>query len=282
MLRKYLPIIFSGILILLWPVLAFSQDPGVPDTVRVECLEIVGPSTQVTVEVSLYNDENLGAIILPLTFSHPSNQAICDSLHWGPRVTAKMPNMYAGQDTAHYIDTTNFKVNVWAVWFTEFPAGNGLIATLYFSIPSNWDSTVAVSIDSTWWPRNDIGVYLTTASLPPVDFIPVFYKGALEVKEVNTPAKPTVFSLSQNYPNPFNPKTFIRFALPRDSWVKMEIYNILGQRVKTLVDEKLTAGAKEVEWDGKDDKGFEVGSGIYFYKIKADDFSDIKKMVMLK
>ncbi len=113
-------------------------------------------------------------------------------------------------------------------------------------------------------------------------FIPVFYKGALEVKEVNTPAKPTVFILAQNYPNPFNPKTMIRFALPKDSWVKLEVYNILGQKVKTLVDEKLAAGVKEVQWDGKDGKGLEVASGIYFYRIKADSFSDVKKMVMLK
>ena len=113
-------------------------------------------------------------------------------------------------------------------------------------------------------------------------WVPIFYKGTLDVKDQSTPTRPTFFSLAQNYPNPFNPKTMIRFTLPKDSRVKLEVYNILGQKVKTLVDEKFAARVKEVEWDGKDSKGLEVASGIYFYKIIADSFSDVKKMVMLK
>ena len=94
--------------------------------------------------------------------------------------------------------------------------------------------------------------------------------------------KPTSFSVSQNYPNPFNPVTNFRVALPEASHVKIEIFNILGQKIKTLVDEDMRAGVFIVDWDGKDKKGLEVSSGIYFYRITTDDFSDIKKMVLLK
>ncbi|MGB7062519.1 MAG: T9SS type A sorting domain-containing protein [Candidatus Zixiibacteriota bacterium] len=88
--------------------------------------------------------------------------------------------------------------------------------------------------------------------------------------------------LSQNYPNPFSPQTVIEYALPTDCEVKITIYNILGQRVRTLFDESQEAGYRRIEWDSKNDGGHEVATGIYFYKIKAGDFVDSKKMVILK
>jgi hypothetical protein len=94
--------------------------------------------------------------------------------------------------------------------------------------------------------------------------------------------KPTTFNLSQNYPNPFNPVTNFKFSLPQASHVKIEIFNILGQNVKTLVDEDMRAGSFVVDWDGKDQRGVEVSSGIYFYRIIAGDFSSVKRMVLLK
>jgi hypothetical protein len=94
--------------------------------------------------------------------------------------------------------------------------------------------------------------------------------------------KPTTFNLSQNYPNPFNPVTNFKFSLPQASHVKIEIFNILGQNVNTLVDEDMKAGSFAVDWNGKDQRGVEVSSGIYFYRIMAGDFSSVKRMVLLK
>lgn len=93
---------------------------------------------------------------------------------------------------------------------------------------------------------------------------------------------PGRFELVQNYPNPFNPTTAIEYALPRDTWVKIDVYNILGQKVKTLVDQRQAAGHKRVIWDGKSDSGQEISTGIYFYRIKAGDFVQTKKMVLIK
>jgi hypothetical protein len=101
-------------------------------------------------------------------------------------------------------------------------------------------------------------------------------------EEKESQALPKSFSLSQNYPNPFNPVTQISYALPENCRVKLTVYNVLGQRVKVLVDEYQTAGYKSIDWDGKDDQGKEVASGIYFYKIQAKDFSQSRKMVMMK
>jgi hypothetical protein len=93
---------------------------------------------------------------------------------------------------------------------------------------------------------------------------------------------PASFSLKQNYPNPFNPQTIIEYELPKSCEVEITIYNLLGQRVVTLVKEFRKAGRQRVEWDGKDEKGEEVSSGIYFYRIKTPEFSQAKKMVLLK
>jgi len=88
--------------------------------------------------------------------------------------------------------------------------------------------------------------------------------------------------LYQNYPNPFNPTTSMEFSLPRQGLVRIEIFNILGQKVRTAVDEDLKAGRHFVEWDGTDDSGREVSSGIYFYKLEAGDLTQTKKMVLIR
>jgi len=88
---------------------------------------------------------------------------------------------------------------------------------------------------------------------------------------------PMIFSLSQNYPNPFNPVTTIKYALPKDVKVVIKIYDILGQEVKTIVNEFQKTGYYDTKFDGSN-----VASGIYFYRIEAGDFSQSKKMVLVK
>jgi len=93
---------------------------------------------------------------------------------------------------------------------------------------------------------------------------------------------PEKFDLAQNYPNPFNPLTKISFDLPNATKVTLTIYSLLGQKVKTLVDRNLEAGRHEITWNGKNEEENEAGSGIYFYYLKAGDFAQIKRMVLLK
>jgi hypothetical protein len=93
---------------------------------------------------------------------------------------------------------------------------------------------------------------------------------------------PQEFSLSQNYPNPFNPHTVIEYNLPRGCEVKITIYNILGQRVRNLLEEHQETGYKRIEWDGRNGRGEELASGIYFYRIEADEFVGTRKMLLLK
>ncbi len=98
----------------------------------------------------------------------------------------------------------------------------------------------------------------------------------------NTLNLPKQFELYQNYPNPFNPTTTIQFNLSATSDIKLEIYNVLGQKVKTLIDTKLSAGTHELQWDATDDAGQSVSSGIYFYRLSSDKQFETHKMTLLK
>ena len=93
---------------------------------------------------------------------------------------------------------------------------------------------------------------------------------------------PTEYKLYQNYPNPFNPTTEIRYDISEIVPVKLSIYNILGQHVVTLVDQVSKSGAFRVYWDGKNAAGIDVSTGMYIYQIKAGNFVDAKKMLLLK
>ena len=93
---------------------------------------------------------------------------------------------------------------------------------------------------------------------------------------------PKRYALYQNYPNPFNPSTIIRFDIAEKSHVTLKIFNILGQEVRTLINSVVTPGEKSVSWDGRNDNGLTVNSGIYIYVINAGDYRESKKMIFIK
>jgi hypothetical protein len=93
---------------------------------------------------------------------------------------------------------------------------------------------------------------------------------------------PGTFVLNQNHPNPFNPQTTIDFNLPRSSLMSIDVYNILGENICTLISRRLTPGPHSVVWDGRDANGAEVPSGVYFYRLQTEEFSQTRKMLLLK
>ncbi|UCE05148.1 MAG: T9SS type A sorting domain-containing protein [bacterium] len=99
------------------------------------------------------------------------------------------------------------------------------------------------------------------------------------IRQVTIPGK---FALYQNHPNPFNPETTISFELPKSAHVALDIYNMLGQKIVNLIDERRLAGFQKIIWNGRDEAGNVVGSGVYFYHIKTDGFEATKKLVLLR
>jgi hypothetical protein len=96
------------------------------------------------------------------------------------------------------------------------------------------------------------------------------------------PEIPLTYSISQNYPNPFNPLTSISYEIPKESFVTISVYNLLGQKVADLVSEMHPAGYHNVMWNSMDMSGKPVSSGMYIYTIQASDFRAVKKMVLMK
>lgn len=114
-------------------------------------------------------------------------------------------------------------------------------------------------------------------------YLAVFTKSAVTtVNEESAADLPDGFVLEQNYPNPFNPETHIRFSIQANSQVKLSIYNLIGQQVRTLVDAVKPAGVYDVVWDGRDNSGNLLSTGTYFYKIQVDGNSQIRRLVLLK
>jgi methionine-rich copper-binding protein CopC len=113
--------------------------------------------------------------------------------------------------------------------------------------------------------------------------------GSLGVNAVALPApvqiqtRPEAFALANNYPNPFNPATTIKYALPEASQVRLEVFNTVGQVVRTMVDAHQNAGRYVVEWDATSDNGVNLSSGIYFYRLQVEgNYLEVKKMLLLK
>jgi hypothetical protein len=106
--------------------------------------------------------------------------------------------------------------------------------------------------------------------------------GITGVKGSEAASVPLKFELSQNYPNPFNPTTKINFEIPKALQTKLVVYDILGREVRTIVNEEMHAGSHVVTWDGRNNAGFNVGSGVYMYKLTAGTMSKTQKMMLLK
>ncbi|MFQ5865963.1 MAG: FlgD immunoglobulin-like domain containing protein [bacterium] len=98
----------------------------------------------------------------------------------------------------------------------------------------------------------------------------------------NNMTLPSEFSLEQNYPNPFNPHTTISYSLPEKGHVVLKVYNILREEIGILVNEPKEPGYHTVTWDGKDNNGNSMPNGLYIYTIKASEFKDARKLILLK
>jgi len=144
-------------------------------------------------------------------------------------------------------------------------SGSGSVARLVFNVKGEFTDITRFEIAD--------GVLMDGSRLTN----PVVTLGALNVQTT-----PTEFALRQNFPNPFNPETTIKYDLADGGRVELRIYNMVGQVIRTLVNERQSAGRYSVRWDGKDDRGLSVSSGIYFYRLTSEKFSDVKKLMLLK
>jgi|GEM_PF-2617972 len=160
------------------------------------------------------------------------------------------------------------------------------VDTIFFHEEITLDSNSSHLIVPDWRSYNDSLMILVDSGMVGSFFDTLFVENQVEPSHVKDETgnreKPSEFTLCQNYPNPFNQTTKIEFTLAKSGFVSLNIYDILGRKVRTLASEHLSMGYKSVLWDGKNDTGKDVASGIYFYQLKVGDFCETKKLVLLK
>lgn len=258
-----------------------GPDPGTKDTVVVDRIAKVNPNGNVKVNVWLWRDEAIDSLVIPLIFYDDKNQNIsCGSVIFGSIVEGN-----SGFDTSNVTK----KVLLWAKGINEpLIHTRDTLATIYFHTGSPWDSDISVPIDTTTFGTYQLK-FMRSMIKPAIEWAPIFLEGALEVREIPEADNPKDYALFQNYPNPFNATTTIEFSIPHNSRVSLEVYNILGQKTKTLLEKTdMSSGAYRADWDGRDVNGRIASSGIYFYRLSITDTNDkqiysvVRRMVFLK
>ena len=109
-----------------------------------------------------------------------------------------------------------------------------------------------------------------------------FAVGCAAILSTQADILPSEFALHQNYPNPFNPTTKIRYDLPEESYVSINIYDLMGRRIKSLINMHQDPGYRLIHWDATNDFGQPVSAGMYIYRIQAGQFRQTRKMGLLK
>lgn len=283
-MKRYIALAIALLMLVVPAVLA--KDLGNRDIFRVGEASFTSES-EFTVPILISHDEDLAAMDIPLTYS---NGVTLVSVSFENTTVSGFDVQIAN------IDQQNNRVSIGLVDMVNAPkedaflkpsaSGVNNIAVLHFKLDDPNLKVLEIGTFTTEFPTHELMFVYNEMidGVPHVrDLVPEFSGGSVSLNSrAPGAALPTDFALSQNVPNPFNPTTNISFALPKDSKVSLSIYNVLGQHVKTLVDDYMRAGQQTVSWDGTDVTGRTVASGVYFYKLNANEFSQTKKMMMLK
>jgi hypothetical protein len=236
---------------------------------------------QAVVDVSLFNDRDIKDVSLALSWG--SDRLVFDSISYVGTRGAASPSksLQTNNSVKQLLAAISYDVSA------PLASGSGVLARIFFNVAATAPDTT-ITIDSTSY----LGTQSTYLVLTPADaslqFTPIFRSGSVQLKsgtgvdEGGLSGLPKNFSLDQNYPNPFNPTTEIQFSLPRSTQVRLDIYNILGARVRNLVDRRMEAGVQRITFDGRADGGRMLASGIYFYRLSSSEFTQTKKMMLLK
>jgi len=163
----------------------------------------------------------------------------------------------------------------------QLEVGSGIIANMHFTVNDpELEKLEVVPVDD--MPNHSL-MFVQSTQSELISSKPEFGEIEINLATSGEPTVPLVFALHQNYPNPFNPTTTVQYDLDVASHVNLEVFNVLGQKVSTLVDDYQQEGHHAVQWDGNDDSGAPVATGVYFYRINAGDNKvETKKMMLLK
>jgi methionine-rich copper-binding protein CopC len=275
MLLKQYKIITVIIAVAMVPVWAFAANKFAPAAAS------AGVDNTVVIPLVIANDNGVAAIDIPLTFSEGVTLK---------EVTFENTRVEHFDLKISKIDNAQRNVVIGLIHqLSETPkepltAGEGPVANLVFEVNDPSVKEIRLSENESLEGHSLVFVYNTRSQPGQIAFdevSPDFPAVSVALSGV-AGSLPTEYALDQNYPNPFNPTTEIGYALPANADVELSIFNVLGQKVATLVEGQQPAGYHTVTWNGTNSDGSSVASGIYFYRITSEKFNTSKKMMLLK
>lgn len=261
--------------------LDIKENPAAMDSIWVDNIDTEA-GRQIAVPIYYFNERNIAEVAVALDYGSTLLQFDSVSFLGSRSLTASSRTVQAF--------TSTHKLYIDVIYQDGLPLtpGSGLLADLFFTVEATSPDTLIVIDTTTIGPAARTEVTLTAAD-GDLSFYPFFTAGSVDVRlslgiEDVTPngQLPADYALGQNYPNPFNPVTNIEFSLPRSGEVTLEVFNILGARVRQLVNEKLSAGVHRVTFDSRSDRGAKLASGVYFYRLITSEYTDTRKMLLLK
>jgi hypothetical protein len=273
------------LIILLLTVLAipvFAQDPGNQDSLIIDLIAVAPGVPSAMLSIYAVTDDPVAQIVLPLMWDSDDGQIHVSGAYF-------FEELVNWDETADTVDLANSHIIITGICDNDgnpnpvLNTDNQRRLAIRLRIVIRADAAeqyvpISSYTDDVWGaPRFVLNNGAT--------FTPVIVPGGILYQTVGVTendALPKDFTLYQNYPNPFNMDTEIGFALAISGQVTLDIYDILGRKIRTLVADNLEAGYHSYRWNSTDDSGAAVSSGLYFYKIRTGDTDAIRKMLLLK
>jgi len=275
-----LTLITLMLIVLAMPV--FAQDPGLQDSLIIDMIAVEPGVPSAMLSIYAVTDDPVAQIVLPLIWDSNDGQIHVSGAYF-------FEELVNWDETADTVDLANSHIVITGMCDTGGDPNPVL----------NTDNQRRLAIRLRIVIRAEAAEqYVSIASYPDdlwgqprfvldngTTFTPAIVSGGLWYQSVDvaeTDNLPTDFTLYQNYPNPFNMDTEVGFALPKSGHVTLDIFDILGRKIRTLVSGSLDAGYHSFRWNSTDDSGTQVSSGLYFYKLQTGETDAIKKMLLLK
>jgi len=279
-MKRLTTIILAVVLGTMFVSMAQAKDTGNKDVLRLS--DEVYENGEWKVAVHVVNDEALAALDIPLRFGQPNEPIELVRVDFAERVAdwdfthAQIDNQAKTVILGLISELVNMRPNA---DMKVSASGSTKIADLVFRVSEGHTpqfttfTTQSPGHELTFIYNQEVEGKLQVQSIQPEFEANVNFKGGSTL--------PTEYALSQNFPNPFNPSTSFALSLPEASDYSIRVFNITGQLVKSYSGH-LEAGVHTIVWDGRNEQGSSVASGVYFYKAEASGFAETRKMMMLK
>jgi hypothetical protein len=273
--------------ILLLGVSAFAQDPGMQDSVIIGSAYAESSDSLVYVNIPVYlvTDDSVMFYHFAISWASSIGGVYADTgtIYYPPWdcQDSHRDTVYLSGEYIDFIGFGNPGLPCDTFFYTSGVRSH--LLDFRFAIEPNAPNQTVV-LDSTFDDRNLSLLFGLPDGIQ--SFVPAFqpghiYIGFFQNAEGNE-RMPLAFELGQNYPNPFNPSTIIEFSLMDEHGVALTIFDLLGRKVRSLHEGYLEAGAYSLVWDGKNETGNNVPSGTYFYKLTAGDYSQTRRMALVR